>query len=189
MWVCKGPVNLDSVTVTMTPAAIGARRDEDAVHLQPGLHAAASADSRSSSGPGDGIKAAEGVHDLTIGGGSITCLGKAPNMHQDGVQVMGGSRITFSNMTINCGRAADRLIDSNFFVKRAGQSIDAAVRRRLRPLHVRRLDGAHGEHRVVAPLGRHATRRSASGRFPKLTLTIGADAVSPVNSGNTVAAC
>ncbi len=27
------------------------------------------------------------------------------------------------------------------------------------------------------------------GRFPKLTFTIGADAVSPVNSGNTVTGC
>ena len=35
-WVCTGPVDLDSVTVTMTPKAAGPRSGEDAIHLQPG---------------------------------------------------------------------------------------------------------------------------------------------------------
>ena len=35
-WVCDGPVDLDSVTVTMTPATSSERRDQDAVHLEPG---------------------------------------------------------------------------------------------------------------------------------------------------------
>ncbi len=121
MWVCDGPVNLDSVTVTMTPAAIGDRRNEDAIHLRPGCTGRIGR-LTVVQWAGDGVKSAQGVHDLTIGSGSITCLGKAPNLHQDGVQVMGGANIRFSNMTINCGRADDRLIDSNFFVKQAGSS-------------------------------------------------------------------
>src|SRR3954447_25349852 len=35
-WTCDGPVDLDSVTITMTTAVIGNRREEDAVHLRPG---------------------------------------------------------------------------------------------------------------------------------------------------------
>ena len=87
-WVCRGPVDLDSVSVTMT-SAISSRRGADAIHLEPGctgrirhlevLTAAA-----------DAVKVAEGVHDLAIDGGSIVCTAKLPTMHQDGIQVMGG---------------------------------------------------------------------------------------------------
>jgi hypothetical protein len=187
MWVCAGPVNLDSVTVTMTPAAIGARRDEDAIHLQPGCTGHIG-QINVVQWAADGIKSAQGVHDLTIDSGSITCLGKAPNLHQDGVQVMGGSNIRFSNMTINCGRLNDRLIDSNFFVKRAGSSTTP-------PSDVtcdHCTFGGWTAHtvNVESSLRSGVTNsRLCVGRFPKLTFTIGADAVSPVDSGNTVTAC
>ena len=76
-WTCTSRVDLDLVKVTMTRAVYGNRRLEDAVHLQPGCtgrigrlevvqYAA------------DGVKVAGGVHDLTVGGGSIRCLAKAP---------------------------------------------------------------------------------------------------------------
>ena len=41
------------------------------------------------------------MHDLTVGGGSIRCLAKAPRFHQDGIQVMGGARITFRDLKIS----------------------------------------------------------------------------------------
>ena len=71
---------------------------------------------------GDGVKVAEGVHDLVVGGGSIRCLAKAPDFHQDGIQVLGGARITFRELTVSCGRRDDRLINSNLFIKQAGKS-------------------------------------------------------------------
>ena len=187
LWECKGPVNLDSVTVTMTPAVIGARRDEDAIHLKPGCTGRIG-QIFVTQWAGDAIKVAEGVHDLTIGGGSIQCLGKAPGMHQDGVQVMGGERITFSNLTINCGRANDSLINSNLFIKRAGQSVQP-------PTDIvcdHCTFGGYTAHTVTvgASLRSGITNSTLCiGKFPKLTLSIGADAISPLNSGNTISSC
>ena len=40
------------------------------------------------------MKVVEGVHDLAIDSGSVVCTAKLPTMHQDGIQVMGGERIT-----------------------------------------------------------------------------------------------
>ena len=70
----------------------------------------------------DGVKVADGVHDLTVGGGSIRCLAKAPTLHQDGIQVMGGVRITFQNLSVDCGRRDDAVINSNLFFNQAGES-------------------------------------------------------------------
>ena len=94
-WVCNGPVDLDSVTVTMTgrSARAAARRRPSA----PGCTGRIGRIDVVTS-VADGVKVAEGVHDLAIDGGSIRCSRKAPVMHQDGVQVMGGARITFRNM-------------------------------------------------------------------------------------------
>ena len=41
------------------------------------------------------------AHDLVIGGGYIRCYGQFLG-HQDGIQVMGGKRITFRNLEVNC---------------------------------------------------------------------------------------
>ena len=105
-WVCRGPVDLDSVSVTMT-SAFASRRGADAVHLEPGctghigrLDVVTSV--------ADGVKVAEGVHDLAVGCGTIRCHGKVADVHQDGMQVMGGSRITFRDLRIDCGRREDQ---------------------------------------------------------------------------------
>ena len=71
---------------------------------------------------GDGLKVAEGVHDLVVGGGSIRCLAKAPRFHQDGIQVLGGARITFHDLKISCGRRDERLINANLFINQGGHS-------------------------------------------------------------------
>ena len=73
-WTCKQKVDLDLVQVTIPR---GAR--EDAVHLRPGCTGRIGklvVVQRS----GDGVKVAEGVHDLVVGGGSIRCLAKAPRL-------------------------------------------------------------------------------------------------------------
>jgi hypothetical protein len=66
----------------------------------------------------DGIKiqnnSQNAAHDLVIGGGYVKCHDIASGAHQDGVQAMGGARITFRNVSIDC------LGNSNFFVNRGG---------------------------------------------------------------------
>jgi hypothetical protein len=186
-WVCSGPVNLDAVVVTITPAMAGDRKNADAVHLEPGCTGRIGLLLVNDSA-GDAVKVAEGAHDLTIGGGAIHCPAKAPKLHQDGVQAMGGQRITFANMVIDCGRQADSLIDSNFFVKKAGSST-------VPPSDI------VCDHCTLGAWTAHTTNIESSlrsgirnstlcvGRFPKLTVTIGSDAVSPVNTGNLVKTC
>jgi len=94
-WVCNGPVALESVTVTILNVS------KDAVYLRSGC--------TGSIGRidivqyrGDGIHLNNGAHDLVIGGGTIRCYAHDPLKHQDGIQVMGGTRVTFRNMDVGC---------------------------------------------------------------------------------------
>jgi hypothetical protein len=120
-WLCQSAVNLDSVTVTMNqsggPLPTRGANNDDAVHLGNGC--------TGSIGKitivqyrGDGIKVGSGAHDLTIGGGSIRCLAHDPGKHQDGIQVMGGQRVTFSGIDDQCQSANN----SAFFVNRGTMS-------------------------------------------------------------------
>ena len=144
MWTCSGPVDLDSVSVTMNPDAVVTRFTRDAVHLQPGCTGRIGKLTIVTS-IADGLKIAGGVHDLTIGGGSIRCLAKLPTLHQDGVQVLGGERVTMTGLSIDCGRADDSLINSNLFINMAGVATtpsrtmrSSRVLIRLRPVSARR---------------------------------------------------
>jgi hypothetical protein len=183
-WVCDRPVDLDSVTVTIDA---GLPDRLDAIKLAAGCtgwigridvvqHAA------------DGIKVAQGVHDLRIGGGTIRCVEKLPTLHQDGVQVMGGTRIAFENLSIDCGRADDALIDSNFFVNMAGQSTEP-------PTDVVcdhcTLGGwtAHTANIQTSVRSGVTNSTVCTGRYPRLTLTLGTDAVAAATDGNRVSDC
>jgi hypothetical protein len=186
-WVCKGPVNLKSVTVTINREATGDRRPPDAVHLAPGCtgHIGRLDITQWAA---DGVKAAQGVHDLTIGGGTIRCLAKAPGLHQDGIQIMGGKKIHLNRLTVDCGRPDGTLINSNLFIKRAGRST-------LPPTDVvcdHCTFGGGTAHTVSLQSSiRSGITNSVvcTGKFPKLTFAIGPDAVTPVDSGNTVGPC
>ena len=185
-WVCRGPVDLDSVSVTMT-SAISSRRGADAIHLEPGctgrirqlevLTAAA-----------DAVKVAEGVHDLAVEGGSILCTGKLPTMHQDGVQVMGGDRITLRGLSINCGRTGEKLVNSNLFINQAGRSTHP-------PTDVVCVDcflggaAAHTANIQNSVRSGVVSSTLCTAKYPKLTLTVGPLAVDPVDSGNTLGTC
>ena len=61
----------------------------------------------------DGVtiqNATSGVaQNLTIGGGYVYCPDLAENAHQDGIQALGGTNITFQNLRIACGTS-----DANF---------------------------------------------------------------------------
>lgn len=119
-WTCKGRVDLDKVTVR-----VDARDSRvDAVKLAKGctgeirgLYVATIS--------GDGVKVAEGAHDLVVTGGSILCSGRVGAVHQDGIQVLGGARITFRMMFVRCPIAKPKkgdLSHSAFFVSTAGTS-------------------------------------------------------------------
>jgi hypothetical protein len=99
-WGCSSPVDLDSVTVTMTTGS------KVAIVLTKGCTGTIRSITVNTDAA-DGIHVNNGAHDITVGGGSITCTGHAPGVHQDGIQAMSGSNVTFSNLTINCPTASN----------------------------------------------------------------------------------
>ena len=106
-WRCRGPVDLDLVEVTMRES------NGDAVHLNKACTGVIRRMSIHGT-RGDGVKVHTGAHDLEILGGRIDCGEKGPGKHQDAIQAMGGTRVTFhhiesrgcanSFMFINWGR-------------------------------------------------------------------------------------
>jgi hypothetical protein len=181
-WTCRQKVDLDLVQVKI---ARGER--EDAVHLRPGCTgriAKLVVVQRS----GDGVKVAEGVHDLVVGGGSIRCLAKAPDFHQDGIQVLGGARITFRELKISCGRRDERLINANLFIKKAGRS-------HLPPRDVVCESCSLGGWAAHTVSVQTSVRSGVTGskicvaRFPQFTVAVGHGASQPRLSGNHVRQC
>ena len=182
MWTCRQKVDLDLVEVKIGP---GAR--EDAVHLRPGCTGRIGklvVVQRS----GDGVKVAEGVHDLTVGGGSIRCLAKAPRFHQDGIQVMGGAHITFRDLKISCGRRDARLVNSNLFIKQGGKSLHP-------PTDVVCESCTFGGWAAHTVSVQTSVRSGVTGstlcvaRFPQFTLAVGDDAQDPRLHDNHVRQC
>jgi hypothetical protein len=109
-WVCTGAVDLDVVKVTM-------HAGDDAISLESGCTGhirRLEVDTWTD----DGFKVQNddnnAAHDLVIDAGYITCHDIQPGYHQDGVQMMGGARLTFRNMTIDCQG------NSNFFISKGG---------------------------------------------------------------------
>jgi hypothetical protein len=96
-WTCEGPVNIPLVRVTM-------RANADAIHLREncsGRIGRIEVDTWTL----DGLKVnapAPAAHDLVIEGGYIRCHDSAPNAHQDGIQAMGGTRVRFVGLEVNC---------------------------------------------------------------------------------------
>ncbi len=95
-YTCNGPVN--GVRV------VGTGSDSRAlVHLAAGCTGTLSFDIRVTSGGGDGVKVHAGAHDLTIGPSRIVCDRLSDtSFHQDGVQVQGGTNVTFIGLSIVC---------------------------------------------------------------------------------------
>jgi hypothetical protein len=186
-WTCTSHVDLDLVRVTMSPRSIGRRSQEDAVHLRNGCSGTIDR-LEVDQWAGDGVKVAQGVHDLTVDGGNIRCHAKAPRLHQDGIQALGGDNITFHDLSIDCGREDARLVNSNLFIKESGRSTTP-------PTDVVcdgcRLGGWAAHTADIQTSVGSGLRDSTlcEARFPRLTLTIGPGASSPVNSGNRVRRC
>ncbi len=96
-YTCTGPV--DNVRVVGTGTA-----DTALVNLAAGCTGTISLDvTVTAPGGGDGVKVQNGAHDLTIGPSSITCQpGLSDKEHQDGVQVQGGTNVTFKGLVVSC---------------------------------------------------------------------------------------
>ena len=115
-WVCRGPVDVELVKVTIhrrsTPV--------DAVSLAQnctGRIGRIEVDTWS----GDGIKvqnAGTVAHDLVIESGYVRCYERTGDYHQDGIHVMGGRRITFRNLQVSCGRPG---VNANLFIAEGGK--------------------------------------------------------------------
>ena len=109
-WRCLGRVNLDLVRVTMRTTV------EDALRLDQNCSGRVGR-IEVETWTADGIKVQNRgtvAHDLVIESGYVKCHDVYPGYHQDGVQAMGGSRLTFKNLRIDCLR------NSNFFLARGG---------------------------------------------------------------------
>jgi len=99
-YTCNGPVNLDLVKVTV----------DDSHVVTPAVQIAAGCTGRIGrieidNANGDGIHIGAFAHDLTIGGGYVRsplggCTLCGP-LHVDGIQVMGGQRITMNNLEVS----------------------------------------------------------------------------------------
>jgi hypothetical protein len=110
-WTCTGPVNLDLVKVTMRNG------NRDAINLRTNCSGRIGR-IEIDTWVADGVKinAPQPVaHDLVVEGGYIRCYDHGPQGHQDGVQAMGGERITFRNLEINCNSRPN----AQFFVSAA----------------------------------------------------------------------
>lgn len=112
---CQGPVDLDLVRVKVGRALSAV----DAMSLGPycsGRIKRIEIDTWS----GDGIKvqnAGAAAHDLVIESGFVRCHAKTPGYHQDGIQVMGGRRLTFRKLSVFCGGEG---VNAALFIARGG---------------------------------------------------------------------
>jgi hypothetical protein len=186
-WTCRKQVDLELVRVTMTPAAGRSRRTADAIHLRPGCTGRIGRIEVTQSA-GDGVKVAEGVHDLEVGGGFVRCLAKAPRLHQDGVQVLGGDRITFRDLRVDCGRAGERLINSNLFINQAGRSTHPPTDVVCDHCSFGG-DAAHTVNIQNSVRSGIVDSTLCPAKYEKLTLTVGALAEEPLTSGNELGRC
>lgn len=105
-FLCYGPLNLKSLQVTIdanSPVKAAVKFEKGCTGSVGNLVVHQSLD--------DGVDVG-GATNLTVGGGSITCTGHVPGAHQDGIQVMSGNHVTFSNMTVQCTTSTN----SGFYV-------------------------------------------------------------------------
>ena len=111
---------------------------------------------------GDGIKvqnSAPVAHDLVIESGYVRCHSRTSGYHQDGIQAMGGTRITFRGLAVFCG--GDGVNATSLHRPRRLGWIDAD-RRRVRGWSTRAAGGPHDPARHV-----HALRRTEHGDLPR----------------------
>lgn len=95
-YTCNGPV--DNIRVVGTGSS-----EQSLVNLTAGCTGTISFDLTITSGGGDGAKVQAGAHDLIVGPSRVVCQPGVPaRSHQDGVQVQGGTNITFYGLFVSC---------------------------------------------------------------------------------------
>jgi hypothetical protein len=175
-WHCSGTVDVDRVEVIVT------NEDADAIHLDGGctgrigeLHVVQHRL--------DGVKVKAGAHDLVVEGGRIECRGRKEEAHQDGIQAMGGTRVTFENLRIDCVSASN----SGLFLRHGGIRSDVpptdivCVRCTVR-------GGSSYAVRINESI-RSGVRNSTICEAPFGSIRILDGAVDPVNEGNRIIRC
>jgi Ca2+-binding RTX toxin-like protein len=172
-WVCKGRVDLDLVRVTMRSSG------DDAIALDQDCNGRVGR-VEVETWTADGIKIQNRgtvAHDLVIESGYVKCHAVQGGAHQDGVQAMGGHRITFRNLRVDCLR------NSNFYLSRGGSGATT-------PTDIicdRCVFGPNsGQTLFYNRSVRSGARNSiiCTGRYTAIRVNPGAEA--PVNVGNTV---
>src|SRR6266545_45912 len=175
-FICSGPVNLDLVRVTMR------NRDADAITIASGCTGRIGR-VEVQTWHQDGIKVqnqANPAHDLVIEGGYVKAWAMTPGAHQDGIQVMGGSRLTFKNLRVDVVGA------QNLFINKAGSGATT-------PTDIVCENCSLGPY-VATPLRVNVAIRSGarytlvctSYRYG-LAMSFSSASLQPVNTGNTVA--
>jgi len=110
-WVCSGTVNYNVVKVTIRQSL----PRTDAVRIASGCNGTVQR-LEVDTANADGIHVGAGAHDFTINGGyvhSSAVCGSCGAVHVDGVQVLGGQRITFRNLDVNYPTATNSALYIN----------------------------------------------------------------------------
>jgi Ca2+-binding RTX toxin-like protein len=172
-WICVGRVNLDLVRVTMRT------NREDAIQLRTGCTGRIGR-VEIETWTADGIKVnapPPAAHDLVIYGGTIRCRERHGGAHNDGIQVMGGERLSFRRLEINCNAGPN----AQFFVAGAqgGMPTDVVCESCF-------LGSGAAQTLFIADSVRSGARNTlvCPGRFQAVRIDGAAE--SPVNARNTV---
>jgi hypothetical protein len=185
-WTCNRAVDLDEVTINVDTTSDRV----DAVKLAAGCTGKIKRLTVLTQS-GDGVKVSSGSANVTVAGGTITCTDRTGAVHQDAIQAMGGTKITFRRVTIACATANH----SAFFVNRGGIGDET-------PTQVKFVDGYLGSTGTTVDLGtskQSGVKDSVICPSLKLGKPVsipaapsggGPAAVAPLNDGNTFpAAC
>jgi hypothetical protein len=171
-WTCTGPVNLDLVKITLRNQTAG-----DAIHFRTNCSGRIGR-IEINTWAEDGVKinAPEpATHDLVVAGGYINCWGHPEGAHQDGVQIMGGQRITFRNVNIQCNSNPN----AQWFVSggNGGHPTDVVCENCI-------LGRGAAQTLFIANSTRSGARNSlvCAGRFNDYRVE---SAISPINEGNS----
>ncbi len=178
-FVCNGPVNIPLVKVTINPRSSGL----DAVVLGENCSGRIGR-VEVNTWSGDGIKvqnSAPVAHDLTIESGYVRCQGRTDGYHQDGIQAMGGSRITFRGLSVFCGGVGT---NASLFIARGGSGGST-------PTDIVFEGGRLGIYAartiLLATSSRSGVRNTVICPGRGNDFEIQSSASSPINSGNTMA--
>lgn len=172
-WYCGSAVDVDRLQVTVRHA------DVDAIHLGVGCTGRIG-ELIVIQYRRDGVKVSGGAHDLVVEGGTVECRAQKPGAHQDGIQVMGGSRITFESVRVDCPTRS-----SGLFVRQGGKSDEVPTDVVCEDCFIR---GGGYSVRLNDSV-RSGIRDSTvcAGRFGAVKILEGA--VDPVEDGNRFVAC